>query len=428
MRRLIPDWLILTSAVLFLTSVLFQSVGVTASQVLSPPIIGFSTNPAYPHYATIRENGLLEVTDYQSSAVIGSYFIPLPFQDINDLDPTGLNVGSITYSPDGTQIAVSVSDISSSGIVYLLDWQTGDISEAYNQTYLRMVRNMSWSHDSNRLVLALQYGGADQDIDSSVEILDTVSGELEQTLVDLLFIRQDPYVFTAVDWSSSGIITYANRSHLILWEPNSQVEIGVINSSADVRDAVWSPDGYRLATLNADRTLQIWDVNSDLSAPVTVMSLTAERFLSRDMQWLDNNLLAVNLWTDIQIWDTSTGVLKEVIETDHFIFGLGVLDNNELAFAGPESVSTVSLADLQNPITCTTTIPVADVPALISAITAANSAGSLQTICLFGTCLTGLHRARLDPVPLLPLVDQPRRDVQIVLQLRHRAGALRRHR
>ena len=156
MRRLIPDWLILTSAVLFLTSVLFQSVGVTASQVLSPPIIGFSTNPAYPHYATIRENGLLEVTDYQSSAVIGSYFIPLPFQDINDLDPTGLNVGSITYSPDGTQIAVSVSDISSSGIVYLLDWQTGDISEAYNQTYLRMVRNMSWSHDSNRLVLALE--------------------------------------------------------------------------------------------------------------------------------------------------------------------------------------------------------------------------------------------------------------------------------
>jgi len=337
--------LALVSAILIF--LLLHSFGVKALQSTPSPIVGFSISPTNPHYATVQENGLLEIIDYQSSTLIGTYFIPLLFQDIANLRLDGYTPRAIAYSPDGRQIAVSVSEISASGVIYLLDWETGEITEAYNQTYLRRINDMSWSFDGSKLVLALQDGGADQLILSSVEILNVVSGELEQVLIDRSFI--DNYAFTVVDWSSSNIIAYAHQSMLLLWDADINTEIESFDTSAEILDAAWAQDGNRIATLHKDRTLQIWDVNSDLLAPLQTMSIAADNFRSRDMRWLDDNLLAVNIWTEIQIWNVVSGVLEEVIETDNFVLGLGALANNEIAFAGPQSVSTYSLVDLRTP-------------------------------------------------------------------------------
>jgi WD40 repeat protein len=336
-------------ACVLLTFLLSDFFGVHAVQVYPPAIIGLSISPTQPHYATIKENGLLEIVDYTSSRVVGTYNVPLPGQDITDLDPTGNRVRDIAYSPDGNLIAASIADISSRGMVYLVDWQTGFIQPAYGQIDLNRIEDMSWSPDQSRLVVASVDGGADQLVFSSVEIVNIASGAVEQTLIDRSFIPQDPYAFTIVDWSSSGIIAYAYRSQLVLWDPDSQTEVGVIHSSAEIRDAVWSADGHRIATLHQDRTLQIWDIDLDLSTPLQTMSITAENFLSRDMQWLDDSLVALNIWADIQLWNVTSGVLEDVIETDHFITGIGVLPTNEMIFTGPQSVIAYSLNDLITP-------------------------------------------------------------------------------
>jgi len=323
--------------------IIIHGSGVVATQSTTSSIVGFSVNSTDPHYATIREDGLLEITDYQTSAIIESYFVTLPFQDVDDLDPTGFNVGTITYSPDGTQIAISISDPSRSGIIYLLDWETGQITRAHDQDYIRRVNGMSWNPDGNRIVVALQDGGSDQFILSSVEILNVISGEWEHVLADSAFINN--YTFTTVDWSNSNIIAYADQSTLILWDADRQVEIASIDTSADIHRIVWAPDSHHLATLNADRTLQVWDTDSDLSTPQQMMSTITDNFRSRGMTWLDDNLIAVNLWTDIEVWNVANTSLEELIKTDHFIFGFGMLEDNELAFADPRSVNTLPFAN-----------------------------------------------------------------------------------
>jgi hypothetical protein len=108
-------------AFIVLVLLLLDWAGVDALQFNPPAIIGFSISPTRPHYATIRENGLLEITNYQTSTVIGSYFVPLPGQDITNLISIGYQVRDISYSPDGNLIAASIADISSRGMIYLVE-------------------------------------------------------------------------------------------------------------------------------------------------------------------------------------------------------------------------------------------------------------------------------------------------------------------
>jgi len=325
---------------------LAYSFSAKAPRVIPSAIIGFSINPTHPHYATIRENGMLEITDYHTSALVGSYLIPLPFQDINDLDPTGFHVGDISYSPDGELIAVSINDISTSGMIYLVDWRANSIQPVDDQVNLHRIVDMSWNIDGNRLVVASIDGGADQLIISDVAIVNIDSEQIEQILANMA--RVDNQAWTVVAWSPLDIIAYANNTTLVFWDTNADAVLMSTTTSVDTHDAVWSPGGHHLATLSSDRTLQIWEVNSDLSAPVRVMSLNAENFLSNDMQWIDDTLLAVNVWTDIQIWNTSTAVLEKSIETDHFIMGMGTLNTNEFAFAGPELINIFPLTDIRD--------------------------------------------------------------------------------
>lgn len=337
----------LTLASFILMSLLLYMFEVNALQPIPSPIVGFSISPTNPHYATIRENGAVEVIDYQTSAVIGSYSIPLPFQDLTNLDPTGFNIGAIAYSPDGNQIAISISDISFSGIIYLLDWQTGLIRQDLGQVNLNRIVDMSWSPDGSSLAVASIDGGADQILFSDIAIVNVTSGEIQQRLADMISIEGQ--ALSVVAWSSLDIIAYANDTTLVFWDANANTALESAITSSRTLNAIWSPNGQYIATLHSDRTLQIWDGSSDLSAPQQTISIMGNEFLSRDMRWLDDNLLAVNVWTEIQIWNVTRVSLEEVIEADHFIVGLGSLTNNEIAFADPQSVSTYSLADLRTP-------------------------------------------------------------------------------
>ncbi|MBN8594350.1 MAG: WD40 repeat domain-containing protein [Anaerolineae bacterium] len=310
---------------------------VTASDTTEPAIVALSISPMNPHYATVRQNGLVEIVDYQTGVVINTYTIPLPFQDVNNLNPTGYNVVDIAYSPLGNPIAVVIADISISGIIYLLDWETGEVRPAYNQTYLRRINDIGWSPDGNRIVLALQDGGADQLILSRIAILNVTTGEMERTLLDAESI--DNYAVTVVAWSASNVIGYANRSELILWDATTSMELGSLSASDEIYDAVWDPQANRIATLNEDRTIQVWDVTAIPYALEQSWQMRSDRFRSRGMSWIGENILAVNLWTDVEVWNVTDATLEGVIESDLFVNGLGALPNNEILIAGPQSVT-----------------------------------------------------------------------------------------
>jgi WD40 repeat protein len=315
----------------------YRHFPVTASDTSEPAIVALSISPVNPHYATVRQNGLVEIVDYQTGVVINTYTIPLPFQDVNNLNPTGYNVVNIAYSPLGNPIAVVVSDISISGIIYLLDWETGEVRPAYNQTYLRRINDIGWSPDGSRIVLALQDGGADQLILSRIAILNVTTGEMEPALLDAESI--DNYAVTVVAWSASNVIAYANQSELILWDATTSMELGSLTASDEIYDAVWDSQANRIATLNDDRTIQVWDVTSIPYALEQTWQVRSDRLLSEGMSWVGENLLAVNLWTDVEVWNVTDGTLEKVIESNLFVNGLGTLPDNSILIAGPQVVS-----------------------------------------------------------------------------------------
>ncbi len=311
---------------------------VTASDTTEPAIVALSISPVNPHYATVRQNGLVEIVDYQTGVVINTHTIPLPFQDVNNLNPTGFNVADIAYSPSGNPIAVVIADISDWGIVYLLNWETGEIRPAHNNASLDRINDLSWSPDGSKIVLALQDGGADQLILSRIAILNVTTGEMEPTLLDDGAI--DNYAATVVAWSASNVIAYANRSELILWDATNSMELGTLTASDEIYDAVWDLQANRIATLNDDRTIQVWDVTSIPYALEQTWQVRSDRLLSEGMSWIGENILAVNLWTDVEVWNVTDATLEGVIESDLFVYGLVALPNNEILIAGPQSVIT----------------------------------------------------------------------------------------
>ncbi|MBN8594147.1 MAG: WD40 repeat domain-containing protein [Anaerolineae bacterium] len=321
---------------LILACLTIAAVPAHALQETEYPIVGFSVSPIHPHYATIRENGLVEITNYETDTVIQTHSVPLPFQDPNDLDVLGFKASAITYSPDGKQIAIVIRDISALGKIYLLDIETGQVDLNDEWIGIYRVTDMSWSPGGTQLAVAMHSGGADQLILSSVITLNIASGELEHTLADAGFI--DNHAFGVAEWSGSNLIAYANRSVLVVWDATSSSEVSSVETSEIIYDAAWSPDSNRIATYHGDGAIQIWDADSKASEPQQVMRVQSEKLLSHAMIWLSDDLLAINVWTNIEIWDVSTGVLVELIKTDNFIRGIGMLSTGEMAYASPQYV------------------------------------------------------------------------------------------
>jgi hypothetical protein len=317
-----------------------------AQQSIASPIIGLSQSPTNPHYAIVRENGAVEVVNYVTGAGVGTYFVPLPFQDITELRPDGYRARTIAYSPDGNNIAIAISIGSTSGQVYLLDWTAGEIKLAHSEAELDAINDMSWSPDSNRLVLALQYGTLDQIMSSSVKILDINTGMFEKSLTSIS--RVDNYSIGVVDWSQSGVIAYAVDSSLFLWDSYANAEVGTLSASDTIFNAAWSPDTHRIATLNANRTIEIWDLEYGLEQPVETLNVVADTFRSRTMSWLNNDLLAADFWTDIYVWNVTRATLEEVFRLEDRVSGIGDIDS-ELVYAGTYSVGLAPLTDLGTP-------------------------------------------------------------------------------
>jgi WD40 repeat protein len=309
----------------------------------SDAIMGLSVHPTLPHYAIVRQSGNIEIFNYETSALVEVFSITIPFQDEAE-DPLGFKVQAIEYSPDGTRLAVSVSDTFSSGLISIIDLQTKQIRRAHNEVALRRINDMSWNPDGTKLVLALQSGTVDQLVVSSIEILDVTTGEIEVSLVERSSINNE--TASSVDWWRSDVIAYAIGKNLVFWDEvtgNQKMSIEVEN---EILDIAWSPQGDRIAMLSVDGTIRIWKVAANNITLLDAWSPVTPNFFSRAMTWIDDSILAVNRWTNIEIWNAAEPDCIQLIETEHFIFGIGTLPGGQIVYAGPNEVVAVDLDQL----------------------------------------------------------------------------------
>jgi WD40 repeat protein len=299
-------------------------------------IIRMVKSPVASEVAILRYDGRVEIVDIETSELLHEFAVEIPFRDPNRYDPRGYFVELIAYSPNGAHLAVSMSDYGYFGLIYVIDIAAGQVRLAHQQSDIRRVNDLSWSPDSGKLVVALQYGTVDQSVTASVEIFDVGSGSVEAVLAEGSWV--DTRTASAVAWGPTNLIAYAIGNQLVLWDATTEQEIASLSSEFEVRNLAWSPNGSKLAALRADRAVQIWTEFSTPWAPSTTFSVVTENFISRVFTWIDESRLAVNVWTSVEIWNALQPHLDEVITTDNWIPGIAVLPDNAILMASPSSI------------------------------------------------------------------------------------------
>jgi len=166
--------------------------------------------------------------------------------EVSSLEHVGRTVRSVNWSPDGSQLASATVDFQrEGGDVYIWDVATGEVVRKFNG-YTWSFTSVSWSPDGTQVA-----SGTD---DGWVYIWNVLSGEEVIT-------PQNNWYVNSVSWSPDGSQVASGSGEAIwIWDAASGAAVGRLNLS--VNSVSWSPDGSQVASGSDDSTVRIWDVAS----------------------------------------------------------------------------------------------------------------------------------------------------------------------
>ena len=120
----------------------------------------------------------------------------------------------------------------------------------------------------------------------------------------------------SVNWSPNGryFATGSNDKTIIIWDANSDQKIRTLRGhSGSVISVNWSPDGRYLASGSNDKTIIIWDTNSGQKLQI----LKGHSKFIRSVSWSpDGKYLASGSGDDtVIIWDTNSGEKLQILKS-----------------------------------------------------------------------------------------------------------------
>ncbi|KAB2862297.1 MAG: WD40 repeat domain-containing protein, partial [Anaerolineae bacterium] len=159
------------------------------------------------------------------------------------------DVSSVTWNPNGQQIAVSSLD----GRVYILDAATGSeifVLEGTENSFAEAWQ-VAWSPDGSRLAGLIHGLG--------IQIWNTNDGTADGMLSPV-----DEWIWR-IAWSPDGkyLVGGTVQGDIILWDASTHVLIFETSGHADgVNALAWHPNSNILASGSYDGTIILWDVNT----------------------------------------------------------------------------------------------------------------------------------------------------------------------
>jgi WD40 repeat protein len=199
----------------------------------------------------------------------------------------GTKVLAISWSPDGTMLAVGGAD----GLVEV--W-TADGRRIWSRREHRgSVWGLSWSKEGSRIV-----SGAS---DGTLHVREASNGDGMQR-----FGRGNGPVF-GVQWSPDGrrlACGYGTDQVEILDAQTGERLIGCPGHGRFVEALAWSPEGSRLASGSVDKAVRVWDANSGASLLALDHTSTV-----RSVDWSPEGRRLVSGSGDpvVRVWDAHEG-------------------------------------------------------------------------------------------------------------------------
>jgi WD40 repeat protein len=207
---------------------------------------------------------------------------------------------SVAWSPDSSLLASAGND----GTVQIWDPLTGNLNLTYRE-HTFPVLALSWSPDGKRVASACE--------DRTVLIWDTISGQT------LHAYRGNNHRILAVGWSPNGkqlasagedklvhvwTMQREKTNFLTSWLFHSRGKFTYRGHTGRINALAWSPDGQRIASAGADKSLQVWDVTAGRKYfvyrhPSATINCVAWSYDGRYLAMGASDRL-------IQVWDTIT--------------------------------------------------------------------------------------------------------------------------
>lgn len=166
------------------------------------------------------------------------------------------------WSADGTRIAAGTS----LGTLVVWDFQTSDL--LMTRSCGNWINNLSWSPDGTKIAVLCYDISPEAVANGRVEIIDAGTGETLHTLTD----SERAAIVNFVAWSPDGtrLLTTGGDDQVgtqinpvMIWDTNSGERLlSITRHTGQVWWGSWSPDGNRIATGSTDDTTRIWDAKS----------------------------------------------------------------------------------------------------------------------------------------------------------------------